>query len=42
VVWGKKMFSSENWVLGALFLGVRLPGREADHSPPYADEVNNA
>ena len=42
VVRGKKIFSSENWVLGALFLGVRRSGREADHSSPYTDEVNNA
>jgi hypothetical protein len=23
------------WVPGALFLGLKRPGREADHSPPY-------
>jgi hypothetical protein len=27
------------WVLGALSLGVRRPGREADHSPPSSAEV---
>jgi hypothetical protein len=27
------------WVRGALSLGVKLPGREADHSPPSSDEV---
>jgi hypothetical protein len=27
------------WVPGALFLGVRRPGREADHSPPSSAEV---
>jgi hypothetical protein len=27
------------WVRGALFLGVKRPGREADHSPPSSTEV---
>jgi hypothetical protein len=27
------------WVPGALSLGVKLPGREADHSPPSSAEV---
>jgi hypothetical protein len=27
------------WVLGALSLGVKWPGREADHSPPSSAEV---
>jgi hypothetical protein len=27
------------WILGALSLGVKLPGREADHSPPSSAEV---
>jgi hypothetical protein len=27
------------WVPGAPSLGVKLPGREADHSPPSSDEV---
>jgi hypothetical protein len=26
-------------VRGALFLGVKLPGREADHSPPSSAKV---
>jgi hypothetical protein len=30
------------WVLGALSLGVKRPGREADHSPPSTVEVENA
>jgi hypothetical protein len=30
------------WVPGALSLGVKRPGREADHSPPPSAEVNNA
>jgi hypothetical protein len=30
------------WVPGALSLGVKRPGREADHSPPSSTEVNNA
>jgi hypothetical protein len=30
------------WVLGALSLGVRRLGREADHSPPPSAEVKNA
>jgi hypothetical protein len=30
------------WVPGALSLGVKLPGREADHSPPSSAEVKNA
>jgi hypothetical protein len=27
------------WVWGALSLGVKRPGREADHSPPSSAEV---
>jgi len=27
------------WVPGTLFLGVKRPGREADHSPLYSAEV---
>jgi hypothetical protein len=27
------------WVSGALSLGVKRPGREADHSPPSSAEV---
>jgi hypothetical protein len=27
------------WVSGALSVGVKRPGREADHSPPYSTEV---
>jgi hypothetical protein len=27
------------WALGALSPGVKRPGREADHSPPYSAEV---
>jgi hypothetical protein len=30
------------WVLGALSLGVKRPGREADHSPPSSAEDKNA
>jgi hypothetical protein len=30
------------WVTGALSLGVKLPRREADHSPPSSAEVRNA
>jgi hypothetical protein len=30
------------WVSGALSLGVKRPGREADHSPPSSTEVKNA
>jgi hypothetical protein len=29
-------------VRAALSLGVKRPGREADHSPPYSSEVKNA
>jgi hypothetical protein len=29
------------WVPGALSLGVKRPGHEADHSPPTSDEVKN-
>jgi hypothetical protein len=29
-------------VAGALSLGVKWPGRKADHSPPSSAEVNNA
>jgi hypothetical protein len=27
------------WVPGVLFMGVKRPGREADHSSPYSAEV---
>jgi hypothetical protein len=30
------------WVQGTLFLGVKRPGREADHSSPSTAEVKNA
>jgi hypothetical protein len=30
------------WVSGTLSLGVKRPGREADHSPPSSAEVKNA
>jgi hypothetical protein len=30
------------WVLGAPSLGVKRPGREADHSSPSSAEVKNA
>jgi hypothetical protein len=30
------------WVPGAFSLGVKRPGREADHSPPSSAEVKNA
>jgi hypothetical protein len=30
------------WVAGALSLGVKWPGREADHSPPSSAEIKNA
>jgi hypothetical protein len=30
------------WVQGALSLGVKLPGHEADHSPSSSAEVKNA
>jgi hypothetical protein len=30
------------WVSGAVSLGVKRPGREADHSPPSSAEVKNA
>jgi hypothetical protein len=30
------------WVLGALSLRVKRPGREADHSPPSSAEVKKA
>jgi hypothetical protein len=29
------------WVSGTIFLGVKRPGREADHSPPSSAEVKN-
>jgi hypothetical protein len=31
--------SSVQWIPGALYLGVKRPGREADHSPPSNTEV---
>jgi hypothetical protein len=30
------------WISGALSIGVKRPGREADHSPPSSAEVKNA
>jgi hypothetical protein len=30
------------WISGALSMGVKRSGREADHSPPSGAEVNNA
>jgi hypothetical protein len=30
------------WVPGVLSLGVKLPGREADYSPPFSAEIKNA
>jgi hypothetical protein len=30
------------WVQGSLSLGLKRPGREADHSPPSSPEVKNA
>jgi hypothetical protein len=30
-----------HWVPGALSLGVKRPGRDADHSPPSNSEVKN-
>jgi hypothetical protein len=33
---------SIQWVPAALSLGVKRPGREADHSPPSSAEVKNA
>jgi hypothetical protein len=30
------------WVTGALSLGIKRPGREADHSPPSSAKVKNA
>jgi hypothetical protein len=30
------------WVTGALSLGIKRPGREADHSPPSSSEVKNS
>jgi hypothetical protein len=29
------------WVRGALSLGVKRSGREADHSPPYSADIKN-
>jgi hypothetical protein len=34
--------ASYPWVPGTLPLGVKRPGREADHSPPSSAEVKNA
>jgi hypothetical protein len=33
--------SPVQWVPGALFPGLKRPGREADHSPPTSAEVKN-
>jgi hypothetical protein len=37
-LWGPPI----QWVPGAIFLGVKWPGREDDHSPPSSAEVKNA
>jgi hypothetical protein len=34
--------ASIQWVPGTLSLGVKRPGREADHSPPSSAQVKNA
>jgi hypothetical protein len=33
---------SKQWVMWALFPGIKRPGREADHSPPSSPEVKKA
>jgi hypothetical protein len=38
---GKTHSASYPMGTGALFLGVKRPGREADHSPPSSAEVKN-
>jgi hypothetical protein len=30
------------WAPGALFSGLKWPGSETDHSPPFSDDVKNA
>jgi hypothetical protein len=40
-LWGRPSLLS-NGYLGALSLGKKRPGREADHSPPSSAEVKNA
>jgi len=30
------------WIAGVLSLGIKRPGREADHSPPTSGEIRNA
>jgi hypothetical protein len=37
-----RLSSSIQWVPGALSLGVKRPGREADNPPPSNAEVKNA
>jgi hypothetical protein len=34
--------SPTQWVLGAFSPGVKRPGREADHSPPFSAEVKKS
>jgi hypothetical protein len=34
--------SKKSWVPGALSLGVKRPGHEADRSPPSSAELKNA
>jgi hypothetical protein len=36
---GVHLTSCVQWVPAALSLGIKLPGREADHSPPSSGEV---
>jgi hypothetical protein len=36
-----KRFSSIQWVLGALSMGIKRLGREADPSPPSCEDVKN-
>jgi hypothetical protein len=38
-LWGPTQFPIQ-WVPGILSLGIKVPGREADHSPPTSAEVN--
>jgi len=37
-----KTHFNNQWVPGALSLGVKRQGREADHSPPSSAEFDNA
>jgi hypothetical protein len=41
-LWGPTSILYNGYQGGGISLGVKQPGREADHSPPFSAEVKNA